>query len=57
MRNRKLSLGTAVIAVVLMVLGLNTQSLAQSHWDQRYWNTMRKTDVEKVIARRLRRHR
>ena len=51
MRNRIVRLTAAAIATALVVLGSSSPSLAQSQWDQRYWNTMRKSDVEKVIAR------
>jgi hypothetical protein len=35
--------------MVVVVLGATVAANAQ--WDQRYWNSMRKADVEKVIAR------
>ena len=49
MRNRMVRLTSVAMATVFVVLGSSTVSLGQ--WDQRYWNRMRKTDVEKVIAR------
>jgi hypothetical protein len=39
------------MATLFVVLGSSTLSLGQGQWDQRYWNTRRKTDVEKIIAR------
>jgi hypothetical protein len=51
MRNRIVRLTAVAMATALVVLASSSPSHAQSQWDQRYWNTMRKSDVEKVIAR------
>lgn len=59
MRNRIVRLTAVAVATAFVMLGSSTPSLAggvqdrrnRNQWDQRYWNTMRKTDVEKVIAR------
>ena len=49
MRNRIVRLTAAAMATAFVVLCSSSPTLAQ--WDQRYWNRMRKTDVEKIIAR------
>ncbi|MEK6299982.1 MAG: hypothetical protein AABO41_04615 [Acidobacteriota bacterium] len=59
MTNRTVRLTTVAMAMAFVMFGSSAPSLARSvqdrrnpnQWDQRYWNTMRKTDVEKVIAR------
>jgi hypothetical protein len=48
MKKRTVRLAATAIVVALVALGSASPSHAQ--WDQRYWNRMRKVDVEKVIA-------
>lgn len=49
MRIRIVRLTAAMMATAFVVLATSIPSFAQ--WDRRYWERMRKSDVEKVIAR------
>ena len=59
MRNRTVRMTAVALATAFVMVGLHgpaealgaQQRRSPYQWDQRYWNTMRKTDVEKVIAR------
>ncbi|HYV07042.1 MAG TPA: hypothetical protein VFB82_20770 [Blastocatellia bacterium] len=59
MRNRTVRMTAVALATAFVMLGLNgaaqalgaQQGRGPNQWDQRYWNSLRKIDVEKVIRR------